>query len=136
LPDGTTQDDRDALWMFYAGRNAPVWVTRSGWTHAAEAAIGELNRADDWGLSAADFEIPELSTMTGADRLTDGELAAAEVGLSLAILKYARYARGGRIEDPATQLSSYLDRKPQLRPPYLVMADVAATGVPDAFLRK
>ena len=136
LPDGTVQADRDALWMFYAGRNAPVWVTRSGWTHAATAAIDELKRADDWGLSAADFQVPELPAATESEHLTDKELAAAEVGLSLAILKYARYARGGRIADPATQLSSYLDRKPQLRPPYLVMADVAATGVPDAFLRK
>ena len=136
LPDGTAQADRDALWMFYAGRNAPVWVTRSGWTHAATAAIDELKRADDWGLSAADFKVPELPSRTESAQLTDRELAAAEVGLSLAILKYARYARGGRIEDPATQLSSYLDRKPQLRPPYLVMADIAATGVPDAFLRK
>lgn len=136
LPDGTAQEDRDALWMFYAGRSAPVWVTRSGWTHAAKAAIDELNRADDWGLSAADFKVPELSAPDASDQFADKDLAAAEVGLSLAILKYARYARGGRIEDPATQLSSYLDRKPQLRPPYLVMADVAATGVPDAFLRK
>ena len=136
LPDGTAQADRDALWMFYAGRSAPVWVTRSGWTHAATAAIDELKRADDWGLSADDFKVPGLPAMPESEHFTDKALAEAEVGLSLAILKYVRYARGGRIEDPATQLSSYLDRKPQLRPPYLVMADVAATGVPDAFLRK
>ena len=56
--------------------------------------------------------------------------------LSLAVLKYARYARGGRIEDPATQLSSYLDRKPTLRPPLLVMTEIAAADAPDDYLRK
>src|SRR4029079_17659129 len=57
-------------------------------------------------------------------------------GLSLAVLKYARYARGARIEDPAPQLSSYLDRKPTLRRPWLVMTQVADSDAPDDYLRR
>ena len=56
--------------------------------------------------------------------------------MSLTALKYARYARGGRIADPATQLSSYLDRKPQLLEPKTVIEQLAAAGEADAYLRK
>ena len=50
--------------------------------------------------------------------------------MSLTALKYARYARGGRITDPATQLSSYLDRKPQLLEPKSVIEQIAAAVKP------
>ncbi len=62
-------------------------------------------------------------------------LADAEIATSLSALKYARYARGGRIIDPATQLSSYLDRKPQLLEPKTVLDQLAAAGEPDSYLR-
>jgi murein L,D-transpeptidase YcbB/YkuD len=97
--------------------------------------IDEINRADDWGLDAAAFDIPELPAAGGMP-LPARQLADAEIGLSLAVMKYARYARGGRIEDPATQLSSYLDRKPQIRPPFLVMTGIAAAEAPDDYLRR
>lgn len=136
-PQGTHQDDRDALWMFYVGRSEPVWVTKTGWTPAARSLIDELGRADDWGLDASDFEIPSLAAADiGDGPIPEQKLVDAEVGLSLAALKYARYARGGRIDDPATQLSSYLDRKPQVRPPFLVMVDLADAPDPAEFLRK
>jgi L,D-transpeptidase YcbB len=53
----------------------------------------------------------------------------------LSALKYARYARGGRITDPATQLSSYLDRVPQLLDPKDVLERIAASNEADAYLR-
>jgi murein L,D-transpeptidase YcbB/YkuD len=136
-PSGTHQKDRDALWMFYAGRSEPVWVSKTGWTPKAKAVIDELNRADDWGLDAADFEIPALPTDTEPSQpLSQEKLADAETDLSLAVMKYARYARGGRIADPTSQLSTYLDRKPQVRPPFLVMTAIAADDAPDSVLRK
>ena len=136
-PEGTNQQDRDALWMFYASRNEPVWISKTGWTTKAQTVIDELKRADDWGLNAADFHIPALPAEAfGAEPLPEQELADAEVGLSLAVLKYARYARGGRIEDPAKQLSSYLDRMPQIRPPFLVMTGISTADAPDEYLRK
>ena len=121
LPEGTTQADRDGLWMFYAARTEPVWVDKAGWTPKAVIAIEEIKRADDWGLQASAFEIPVLAAQPSP---AENDLANAELGLSLAALKYARYARGGRIEDPAAQLSSYLDRKPTLRHP--LAGDAAA----------
>lgn len=136
-PAGTHQDDRDALWMFYASRNEPVWVSKTGWTPKALSLIAEIKRADDWGLDANDFTIPELpEAASTTETLPQERLVDAETALSLAALKYARDARGGRITDPATQLSSYLDRKPQVDPPFLVMTGLSATDAPDEYLRK
>jgi murein L,D-transpeptidase YcbB/YkuD len=136
VPYGTPAGDRDALWMFYASRREPLWVSKTGWMPRAEAMIAELERAGDWGLDPSAFAVPALSAeAAGAEPVAPAELAGAEIGLSLAVLQYARHARGGRIEDPATQLSSYLDRKPQLVPAFLVMASIAAADAPDAYLR-
>ncbi|MBC7831864.1 MAG: transglycosylase domain-containing protein, partial [Hyphomicrobium sp.] len=135
LPEGTTQADRDGLWMFYSARTEPVWVDKAGWTPKAAAAIEEIKRADDWGLQASAFEIPVLAASAAGSRSSENDLANAELGLSLAALKYARYARGGRIEDPASQLSSYLDRKPTLRHPLLVMEQLSASNAPGEYLR-
>ena len=95
-----------------------------------------LKRAGDWGLDAADFEVPALPSLMPDAAQSEKALADAEMALSLAALKYARYARGGRIEDPATQLSSYLDRKPTLRHPLLVMNQIAASAAPGEYLQK
>jgi murein L,D-transpeptidase YcbB/YkuD len=61
--------------------------------------------------------------------------AEDEVAISLAVLKYGRYARGGRIVNPAEQLSSYLDRRPQLLKPQAILEGIAAADAPDAYLR-
>ena len=57
----------------------------------------------------------------------------AEIKLDLAILKYARFARGGRFT-PA-KISELFDQTPQLRDPKLVLSDIEATDAPDAYLR-
>jgi murein L,D-transpeptidase YcbB/YkuD len=132
--EGQAQD-RAALVGFYAARvYAPIWVTSNGFNTKAAAVIAEFGKADDWGLSAADFAPPVIIAGAG-DAPSPDALANAELELSLAALKYARYARGGRIIDPATQLSSYLDRKPQLLEPKDVIEKLAAANEADAYLR-
>jgi len=129
--DADAREDFAALAAYYAEHGyAPLWVSASGLTPKAAAAIAEIRQADDWGLKASDFALPEPVDGTAPDAL-----AAAEVMLSAAVLKYARYARGGRIMDPAGDLSSYLDRKPQLLDARVVMQKIAAAGAPDAYLR-
>jgi L,D-transpeptidase YcbB len=129
--DEQAQADLKSLANFYQGRTfAPIWVGKDGMTSKADAAIGEIKKADDWGLKASDFTLPGPITTA-----TPETLAAAELTLSKAVLKYARYARGGRIMNPAGDLSSYLDRTPQLLDPQDVMAKVADASAPDAVLR-
>ena len=104
----------------------------AGLNAKATAAIAEIGKAGDWGLDASEFTLPALAAQAapGADAL-----AELEITLSLAVLKYARHARGGRITDPASDSRSYLDRMPQLLDPVDVMTRIAAADAPDAFLR-
>jgi murein L,D-transpeptidase YcbB/YkuD len=126
--------DLSALAAFYAKRTyAPIWVTATGLNPKAEATIAEIRRADDWGLSASEFVVPAIAS-SGAE-LTPAVLAEAETIISSAVLKYARYARGGRIMNPAGDLSSYLDRTPQLLDAQDVMAKIATGDASDAVLR-
>jgi murein L,D-transpeptidase YcbB/YkuD len=128
--DGDAQD-RAALAAFYATRiYAPLWISNGALNAKAAAIVAEVGKADDWGLEAKDFAVPTVAAAPSVDALAD-----AEVTLSLTALKYARYARGGRITDPATQLSPYLDRKPQLIDAKDVVEKLAAAGEPDAYLR-
>ncbi len=119
--------DRAALVAFYAGRTSLLWVTADGFTPRAEHAMAEIAKADDWGLDARAFELPQLGDKSQA------ALAESEIKLSLAVLKYARFARGGRLEP--SQLSRNFDMKPTLREPGAVMEAVAATDTPGNYLR-
>jgi murein L,D-transpeptidase YcbB/YkuD len=131
------KQDRDALAAFFAARgDRPLWTGERGFNAGARAVIAELGRADDWGLMPADFPIPPaLDAELDGGSPTAGDQARAEIGLSLSVLKYARYARGGRIAEPSTMLSSYLDRKPQLIDPRVVLDEISAAGSPDVYLR-
>jgi murein L,D-transpeptidase YcbB/YkuD len=121
--------DRMAAAEFYGDRTATIWVTAAGFTARARHAMAEIAKADDWGLEARAFELPHLAP--GETSLA--ALAGAEIKLALAVLKYVRYARGGRF-DPA-QLSRNFDHKPTLRDPKVVMEAVAATETPGNYLR-
>ncbi|HKD57064.1 MAG TPA: L,D-transpeptidase family protein, partial [Hyphomicrobiaceae bacterium] len=122
--------DRTQLTSFYAERNdPPLWVSAGGFTAKANHLMAEIRRADDWGLSASAFELPHLPAgTTAADAL-----AAAEVKLSLAALKYARHARGGRL-DPAL-ISKNIDVKLTFRDPKVLMQSLAASDAPGNVLR-
>jgi len=120
-----------ALKTFY-GTHAytPLWVSAEGMTAKGEAAIAEIKKADDWGLEASAFTLPEPVATPSPEAL-----AAAELTLSKAVLTYVRYAHGGRIMNPAGDLSSYLDRTPQLIEPAIVLDQVASADAVDAYLR-
>lgn len=131
------KDDRAALAQFYVDNAGHLlWVGKTGLTLRSAALITEIKRADDWGLAAKDFDLPDMVVAAeGAAELPAASLAEAERKLSLAVLKYARLARGGRIADPTSELSSYIDRKPELLDPKTVIEEIAKSAEPDAYLR-
>lgn len=129
LRNAAAPEDLAALQAFYAARSEPLWITPMGFTAKAQAVIDEIAKADDWGLSAASFELPPAGDLTDAA----DEEAAAEIKLSLVVLKYARFARGGRANP--SSLSDLLDLTPPLKDPKTVMAEIAAAQDPDAYLR-
>lgn len=122
--------DRQALADHYAGDGAVLLWTRDGKLNArGQTLISTLKTADTWGLDSADFDVGAVEKA-----LADGNAADAELALSLAALKYARYARGGRIIDPTKDLSSYLDQRPSLPEPHGVLAKLAASSDAGGYL--
>jgi L,D-transpeptidase YcbB len=134
--EGSAQEikERAVLTDYYAAGHAPLWVSAGGLTPKGAAVVAELMKAGDWGLDAGDFALPRVADAAMAN-LGPAEVADAEVALSLAVLKYVRFARGGRIIDPTILLSSELDRKPQLVDPEIVFNAIAAADSPDSYLR-
>jgi murein L,D-transpeptidase YcbB/YkuD len=123
-------DDLAALENFYGTRSGgPLWVTDMGFSARGQAALFEIEKADDWGLAAAAFELPPAGALPPSPEAR----ALAEIKLDLAILKYARFARGGRLNPPA--VSDLFDRTPPLRDPKTVVAEIEAADAPDQYLR-
>lgn len=125
----SSSDELVALEAFYNSRGEALWMTDMGFSGQALAAIDEVLRADDWGLSSAAFELPPAGDLPKSP----DDAAANEIKLDLAILKYARYARGGRT-DPA-KLNKLFGVAPTLRDPKTVLVEIAGAEAPDAYLR-
>ena len=144
LEPGDTDEERSeraALVSFYESRSyAPLWskALSTGLTPSAVALVAELKRANEWGLDPRDFSLEKVRVAEGTAAnlsLTSKEVAESDVSLSLAVLKYGRYARGGRIIYPAEQLSSYLDRRPQFLKPKSILDGIATAENPVIYLR-
>lgn len=126
---GISKDERDALTAFYESRGDDLlWIQENAFNARAEAAMAEIRRADDWGLEASAFELPSAPASG-----KPADVAKAELKLSLAVLKYASHARGGRMNPK--QLSNYIDREPPLLPPADVLAGAATSESVDGWLR-
>jgi murein L,D-transpeptidase YcbB/YkuD len=124
-------DDLAAAARFYNAHGGPLlWVAESALAERGNAVIDEIRKADDWGLRARDFALPRLT----AGALSPEAAASAEIALTLAVLKYAHYASGGRFADPSS-ISKALDQKPPVRRPGDVLTEIAASSAPDAYLR-
>jgi L,D-transpeptidase YcbB len=142
-PGGSDEEraEHAALVSFYEARGyAPLWLTGSAvLSPKAAALVVEIKRAKEWGLDPRDFSplIERVRTKgTAANAsLPPEDVAESEVSLWQAILKYGRYARGGRIIHPAGQLSSFLDRRPQLLKPKSILEGMATAENPEAYLR-
>jgi murein L,D-transpeptidase YcbB/YkuD len=130
LAERAPPDDLAALQAFYAARGeAPIWMTDMGFSAVAQAAIDEILKADEWGLDSAAFDLPAAGDLPA----TAEAKAESEIKLDLAILQYARFARGGRTVP--SELSEVIDQRPSLRDPNTVLAEIAAAPQADAYLR-
>ena len=89
----------------------------------------EIGRAGDWGLDATAFDLPRP-----AREPTPDAMAAADLQLSRAVVKYAAHARGARV-DPS-QLSLWLDQRPRPVDVDQLLPAIAEADEPDAALRR
>ena len=123
----------EALLAHYSVPMTPLlWVDENGVTDRARFVIKEIAKADEYGLRASDYEVPEPDGFDrGASNALDW-LVEAEIKIDLAVLRYARDAAGGRI-NPA-RLSKNLS--PGLLPdPPEVLKSIALESDPAAYLR-
>ncbi len=121
--------DFEGLVAYYAEAGRAVWTSKDGFTRRAQQAIDEIRKADDWGLKASAFELPAAPPASASTEV----LAEAEIKLGLAVLKYARHARGGRLDPPS--ISRLFDQKPTLYDPKTLMQAIAVAEAADVYLR-
>ena len=125
LGAGDWRAARAAIAFFYAGRNyEPVWVGADGLTQAGRAAVAQLDRAGDDGLSLAGVALPRaIGPGLGPDAL-----AEAETAISSAVVIYAEQASGSRV--PPARVSPLIFATPSVADPGAALAETAAASDP------
>ncbi|MBQ0824009.1 L,D-transpeptidase family protein [Microvirga sp. HBU67558] len=116
--------DRDALSAYYAQAERPlVWARDGVWSPAARGVMERLKAADEDGLDPADYALPDRGLRKDAP---PAQWARADVKLSLSVIRYARDARGGRID--LARLSPLVTPKLDLPSPGDVLSRVSSAG--------
>lgn len=110
-----------------------LWVNESGLNARGKALVAEIAKADDYGLRASDYKLPDFAGFDSNGPGAVAKLAAAELKISAAAIEYARDARGGRL-DPKS-LSESLDPELYLPDPAEVIGFIAIRTDPAAYLR-
>lgn len=126
-------DQDNALVQFYSDPNQGLlWVDQDGVNERGKAVIAEIGKADSYGLRPAAYSLPKLDA-AAADKPGVDALADAEMKISVAVLSYARDARGGRLNP--SHLSENLDPTLNLPDPVEVLDSIAIRSDPAAYLR-
>jgi hypothetical protein len=120
LREGAQPDDLAAIEAYYGALSgSPSWITGMGLPPRRRRSW-----RDQRAISLVLIVLPPL-------RSCPAEAQASPNGA--AALKYARFARGGRLS-PA-RVSTLLDQKPELRDPNTLLAELAEAPDPGAYLR-
>ncbi len=129
--NGGAKDDRDALAAYYTDNGGQLlWTTPVGPSPKAKTALVELALAANFGLAGKDaYRVATPESFVGAEAQAEHELA-----LSLALMTYARHARGGRL-DPGS-ISRMIEMRPRPFEARSVIAALAAADDPAAALRQ
>ena len=125
LGAGDWRAARAAIAFFYAARDyRPVWVGADGLTQAGRAALAQLERASDDGLSLGGLALPRaIGPGLGPDALAEAETAIAS-----AVVIYAEQATGSRV--PPARVSPLIFASPSLADPGAALAETAAASDP------
>ncbi len=127
-------DEQGALVEYYSVPNQKLlWVDENGVTARGKAVINEVRQADDWGLRASDYKLPDAASFDAGAADATTWLADAEIKISFAALDYAHDARGGRINPQ--RISRNLDPTLALPNPTEVIESIAIRSDPASYLR-
>src|SRR5581483_6359389 len=111
-----------------------LWVEKNALNARAKSAIAEIDKADDYGLRASDYDLPKPEQFNPLDAKAADWLAEAEAKLSYAVLDYTADARGGRI-NPQRISGENLDPTLMLPNPAEVLGSIAIRSDAGAYLR-
>ncbi len=100
----------------------PHWVNDHSLSATGVALREELLRSDAYGLDPFELDVPALPV----DLSSPTRRAEAEVNLTVAAVRYAWHARGGRVN--ASQISAWLDAEPRSLYASDVFRAIAANG--------
>jgi L,D-transpeptidase YcbB len=138
------KSDQSALLQYYGNPESRLlWVDEKGLGDRARSVMEEIGKADEYGLRASDYSLPKPDPSAGeggnAEDSSASEggsaeaLAEAEIKLSSAVLRYARDARGGRLDPQA--LTKSLDPTLALPDPVQLLSSMAIRSDPAVYLR-
>jgi murein L,D-transpeptidase YcbB/YkuD len=128
------KDEKGALVEYYSTPDQKLlWVDANGLTDRGKAVIAEIRRADDYGLRASDYELPNMAGFDADSANATDQLADAEIKISHAVLDYAHDARGGRITP--SRISRNLDPTLALPNSLEVIESISFRSDPAAYLR-
>ena len=126
---GDAKSEQKALADYYAEPDSrPLWVDENGLNDRAKAVMDEISKADDYGLRASDYALPKRDGFDANNRDAVTWLADAETKISIAVLHYARDARGGRL-DPQ-HIDENLDPTLALPDPLQLLDTIAIRSEP------
>jgi len=131
-----TPDARTAIIEYYRKRDfIPAWISVQGLNPRARDMLAVFARADDEGLSPADYLPASLTSFVDDGRALTGDPKAAarlDLEVTVALLKYAAHARAGRT-DP-NKITRFNDLNPPALPAAEVLAAVSAQPRPGSYL--
>ncbi len=114
--------DAASVEQFYAARNfSPVWIENGQWNDLAKAVRERLRLAAEDGLDPAQYRT--VSAFLGGGEPQWPALAAAEIQLSEAVVRYGRDAATGQVEP--SRVHAFITPKRVLPEPDQILTRVA-----------
>jgi murein L,D-transpeptidase YcbB/YkuD len=128
-----TSPEQSAVVDYYLGPKARLlWVGGNRLSPRAKALTEEIAKANDYGLRSSAYDLPKPDGFDANNPAATDWLADAEIKITLAAVRYARDARGGRLNP--TRLSPNLNPTIVLPEPRLVLESIV-TYDPAQYLR-
>ncbi len=126
------RSEKTAILQFYQNREwQPAWIEKGTFNPRARAIIDKISRADEEGLNAEEYLLPDGS-FGEKIAMSPIAIAEAEIRLSVAMLRYVIHLQAGRI-DPR-KISRLITSQPEKPDTNAALNSLALAANPVAIL--